>query len=132
MRERGQALVEFFMVLLVLLTIAYGVLDLGRVYHAMITITNAAREGARFLTVHPEDKTNGFAGTRNAAVKEATGSNLPLSLDQVSITYCADADEFPGCDSGYPVRVTVSYPFSLLMIPVPSLTLSRSVEMIVP
>ena len=132
MREKGQALIEFFLVLLVLLTVAYGVLDLGRVYHAMITITNAAREGTRFLTLHPDDNANGFAGTRNAALREARGSKLELSLEQITVTYCVDYDKFPGCDSGYPVRVTVSYPFSLFMISSPSLVLSRSVEMIVP
>src|SRR5512147_967087 len=123
MRTKGQGLVEFFLVLMVLLVIAYGVLDLGRVYHAMITITNAAREGARFLTIHPDDNANGFSGTRNAAVKEAQGSKLELSLEQITVTSCTDRDEFPGCDSGYPVRVTVSYPFPLLMSSSRSLTL---------
>ncbi len=132
MREKGQGFVEFFLVLMVLLVIAYGVLDLGRVYHAMITITNAAREGARFLTIHPEDNTNGFSGTRNAAQKEARGSKIELTLDQIAVTSCTDRDKLPGCDSGYPVRVTVNYPFPLLMTSSRTLTLSRSVEMIVP
>ena len=46
--SKGQELMEFAIVLPLLLLIVFGVLDLGRLFHALITITNAAREGARY------------------------------------------------------------------------------------
>jgi len=44
---RGQALVEFALIAPVLLVLVMGLLDFGQAYQVRITITNAAREGAR-------------------------------------------------------------------------------------
>ena len=44
--ERAQALVEFALLLPLLAMIALGAVDLGRIYFAYTTVTNAAREGA--------------------------------------------------------------------------------------
>ena len=46
-RERGANLVEFALVLFVLALLMMGVVDFGRAFYSYITITNAAREGAR-------------------------------------------------------------------------------------
>ncbi|MEO7117701.1 MAG: TadE family protein [Candidatus Limnocylindrales bacterium] len=51
-RDRGQALVEFALVLPILATLLFGLLDVGRVVWAQDSISNAAREGARFAIVH--------------------------------------------------------------------------------
>ncbi len=45
-RHRGQALVEFALILPIFFMLLAGTLDLGRVAYAQITVTNAAREGA--------------------------------------------------------------------------------------
>lgn len=45
-RDRGQALVELALILPVAILFLGAVLDLGRVFYAQITVTNAAREGA--------------------------------------------------------------------------------------
>lgn len=45
--ERGAALVEFTLVLPLLLALVFGIVDFGRAFQSWITITNAAREGAR-------------------------------------------------------------------------------------
>ena len=45
-RSRGQALVELALLLPILLTLSLATLDLGRVFYAQITISDAAREGA--------------------------------------------------------------------------------------
>src|SRR5262245_41121318 len=47
-KESGQALVEFA---LVLPLIVFAIIDFGRIYQANVTLTNAAREGARLGTV---------------------------------------------------------------------------------
>jgi hypothetical protein len=50
--EGGQGLAEFAIVLPVFLLVVFGMIDLGRVVWATDDITNAAREGARYASVH--------------------------------------------------------------------------------
>lgn len=45
--RRGQSLVEMAMVLPVLTLLTFGLVDFGRAYYFQVSITNAAREGAR-------------------------------------------------------------------------------------
>jgi Flp pilus assembly protein TadG len=51
-RSRGQSLVEFALVLPIFLLMLFGVIDLGRVIWTIDNISNAAREGARYASVH--------------------------------------------------------------------------------
>jgi Flp pilus assembly protein TadG len=46
-RDRGAAAVEFALLLPVLLLLLFGIVDFGLALNAQITITQAAREGAR-------------------------------------------------------------------------------------
>ncbi len=45
--DRGAAAVEFALLLPVLLLVVFGIIDFGRALNAQITLTQAAREGAR-------------------------------------------------------------------------------------
>jgi Flp pilus assembly protein TadG len=49
---RGQSLVEFSLVLIPFLTILLGIIQFGLIFNAQVTITNAAREGARTATIY--------------------------------------------------------------------------------
>lgn len=49
--ERGQALVEFTMVLPLLLVLLFALVDFGRAFYTWMLVTNAAREGARAAAV---------------------------------------------------------------------------------
>jgi Flp pilus assembly protein TadG len=51
LRERGQALVEFALVVPILLILAFGIADFGMGFKTSITVTNATREGARLGAV---------------------------------------------------------------------------------
>jgi Flp pilus assembly protein TadG len=51
-RPRGQALVEFALVIPIFLLLLVGLFDLGRAVFAYNTLTNAAREGARIAIVN--------------------------------------------------------------------------------
>jgi Flp pilus assembly protein TadG len=53
---RGQALVEFVAVLLPLLLILVGIVQFGLLFGANVTLTNAAREGARAGTIYVYDR----------------------------------------------------------------------------
>jgi Flp pilus assembly protein TadG len=123
--QRGQELVELSILIPLLLLIAFGVLDLGRAFHAAITITNAAREGVRYGTIHPSDD----AGIIAATLAEAQSSGIDLSSSVIEVT-CPE-----GCDSGFPLRVTIQYTFQLMMgwlVPDTNLQFVRYAEMMVP
>jgi hypothetical protein len=57
-RTRGQALVEFSLVLPVFLALLFGMVDLGRVIWANVSLANAAREAARYAIVHGGSTSN--------------------------------------------------------------------------
>ena len=51
-RSRGQSLVEFALVIPIFLLLMVSLFDLGRAVFAYNSVTNAAREGARFAAVN--------------------------------------------------------------------------------
>ena len=50
--EKGQALVEFALLVPIFLLLLFAVVDFGMGFYSWITVTNAAREGARLGAVH--------------------------------------------------------------------------------
>jgi hypothetical protein len=54
-REGGTSLVEFAMVLPLILVLLFAIVDFGRAFQSWITITNAAREGARVGTTGADE-----------------------------------------------------------------------------
>lgn len=102
--QEGQSLVELALLLPVLLLILVGVLDLGRAFHAYVTVMNAAREGARYAAFHPTDTIE----IRNQVEQEAAGSGIDL----VQSTVIIEMDEVA---PGSAVKVTVIYQFQPIM-----------------
>ena len=49
--QRGAAAVELALVLPLLCTILFGIIEAGRYYNQRVTLTHAAREGARVLAL---------------------------------------------------------------------------------
>lgn len=47
--DRGAAAIELALILPILLVIVFGVIDFGRIVNTQVTLTEAAREGARAL-----------------------------------------------------------------------------------
>ena len=94
--ERGAALVEFTLVLPMLLALVCGIVDFGRLFQSWITITNAAREGARLGATHAS------SGAISARVITTTGT--PGSTPNITVTNAADQ----GGDPGESVVVRVS------------------------
>lgn len=52
-QEGGQALLEFALVAVFLLIVLFGIMDFARVFFAYATMSQGAREGARYGIVHP-------------------------------------------------------------------------------
>ena len=97
--ERGAALAELTMVVPVMLALLLVVFDLGRGFLAYISVSNAARDGARVAMQEDVDCTNAALAT---AITNAAGP--------YAVTFTAmapDGDPTPGrC------RVTVNYTYS--------------------
>ncbi len=52
--RRGQAVIEFVLVLPVMLLITFGAVDVGRVFFDYVALRNAAMEGAVYGAKHPD------------------------------------------------------------------------------
>jgi Flp pilus assembly protein TadG len=91
---RGQALVEFALVIPIFLLMLFGILDLGRAVYAYSTLNNAAREGARVAVV---DQT--VSHIQGIAAGHATG--LGIAPADVTIDWrTADAPDTPNSCAG--------------------------------
>lgn len=98
-RERGAAAVEFALVLPILIMLIFGIIDFGRMLNARITITEAAREGARAAAL-----VDAGAGADRAAL---AAGDLSGDLDAPVVAGC-DAD---GTENA---SVTLTYHFHFL------------------
>ena len=129
-RKNGQELVEFAVMLPLLLIILIGVIDLGRVFHASITIANASRAGARYANSYGFEDNSGITlNTLDISLKAQTeAQNSGITLTSVSAS-CPG-----GCTRGGPVVVTVTHDFLFLFNTFlgSGITLSHSTEMKIP
>jgi Flp pilus assembly protein TadG len=83
--QRGQSLVEFSLVMMPLFVILLGILQFGFIFNAYVTVTNAAREGARSGTVYVAQPLQSKAQNdlaRNNAIK----SNLISAMNLLNKT----------------------------------------------
>jgi Flp pilus assembly protein TadG len=77
-KEDGVSAVEFGLVLPLFIIILLGIMDYGWVYYVKLTMTNAAREGAR-VGVTKEDTATAVADGKTAtlAYMQAAGFSVP-------------------------------------------------------
>jgi hypothetical protein len=61
--RRGQALVEFALIVPVMLLMLVIAIDFGRLFFSYIEVSNAAREGANYAAAHAADATTGTTYT---------------------------------------------------------------------
>jgi len=79
--DRGQSLVEFALVLVPLFLILLGIIQFGFIFNSYVTITNAAREGARTGTVFACNATTMKISTwTKAQCDEARNNAIKTSL----------------------------------------------------
>jgi Flp pilus assembly protein TadG len=115
-RSRGQAFVEFALILPVLLLILLAAIDFGRVLFSWIEVTNAAREGAAYAILNPTDL-NGIT-VRAAQETSVQGQRGEGSLEVAvacrdSATQAAVAcNNAPVAGLGSQVTVDVARPFT--------------------
>ena len=98
--ERGQAMVEFAMIVPIFLLLVFAIVDFGMGLYSWITVTNAAREGARMGTVGAD------SATITQRVKDTAGS---LNNSNLTVTV-TNAQGTPGSS----VKVDVDYQYHLI------------------
>ena len=105
--QNGQAIVEFALVLPILMAILLGIIQFGILYNNYVTLTDAARAGARKAAVsrHGNPSTAGCNTARNSA----------SSLDQAKLT-CSVATVGPLDRPGADATVTLTYPYSISLL----------------
>ena len=138
--SRGQAIVEFALVIPLFVLLLFGLIDLGRYVYLNNTLSQAAREGARLASVQaawtglsgasctiplpdlspapgspcPIDNADLRSRVAQAVNRNAVGLGL-IQSGQITIS-CASTND--GCASGNgtgkPVTVKVAFTFSVL------------------
>ncbi|OBR90315.1 MULTISPECIES: TadE/TadG family type IV pilus assembly protein [Clostridium] len=99
--EKGQALVEFAIILPILLLIVMGIVQFGMVINSYLTIENASREGARA----------GIIGSTDQEIQYLIVATSP-NLDPKNLTVTITPDE-SSRRSGDSLIVKVTYKYNL-------------------
>lgn len=105
--QRGQNLVEFAIIVVLLLSLVLGIIEFGRAWMTFQVITNASREGARLAALP-----TGFSDAGAVTTKVntyLTSANLSPARASVSVT---NVDGATGTDA----VVTVQYQADLLFL----------------
>ena len=78
-RRRGVAATELALLLPLLLFMLVGAVDFARLYYAYTTVTNAARNGAIYLSDPLASTQSPYANYQSAALADANGLNPALT-----------------------------------------------------
>ncbi|KKM11911.1 hypothetical protein SY88_06665 [Clostridiales bacterium PH28_bin88] len=100
--QRGQGLAELALLLPVLLLLVMGMMEFGRVSHAYLAVTNAAREGARAAAVGAPDAQ--IIDVVKASAGSLAGNSLEITIDPQESSR----------QRGQPVRVAVRYGVAII------------------
>jgi Flp pilus assembly protein TadG len=110
-KDQGGALVEFALVLPLLLTIVFGIVEFSVVLYDKAVITNASREAARAGVIF---RTPAFTDAQITAVATNACASHLISFGDTSPQVSLSRPS--GSTAGNPLTVTVSYPFTGLML----------------
>ena len=125
--QRGNALVEFAVSLTVLLTVLFGIIDIGRALYAYDWLYNAARQTTRWSMVrgafcnNPQHPLTGCPADKNTIlnyVKNTNGTGLDTSGIDTSLvnvsSHCFASDTptgDPPCAPPGTIQVSITYRF---------------------
>jgi len=92
--ERGATMVEFAIAVTVFLTAMFGVIEFGRALWAHNALTDAARRGARYATLHTPADTDSIknvvvygdpAGGTKPLVPNLTTTNVTVNFSSIAV-----------------------------------------------
>ncbi len=152
-QNRGSAIIEFALVLLVFLTMLIGIMGFGQALYAYHFVSSAAKTAARWAAVNGstcgnDASCNGTGGMNNGPASASDVANYVAAMAPPGITSdptrltttttwpgggttCSGATNSPGC----PVEVQVSYSFNFLFPMIgasaTAVTLSSTAQMVI-
>jgi len=100
--ETGAAAVEFALILPVLVLLVMGLIEFSLLFNAQISVTNAAREGARVMAIH-----NDPSLAKNAAIAAAPSLSPGLVAGNITVTPAK-------CVAGASATVKIRYSAALV------------------
>jgi hypothetical protein len=107
--SRGQSLVEFALILPILVLVLVGTLDLGRVVLANDTVSNAAREAARYAIVHGSQASSGCPAGPLPSDVEAPAASTDCPYPSPSKDAIREVARRWAMSGGNPISVEVCY-----------------------
>jgi Flp pilus assembly protein TadG len=107
--ERGQAMVEFALVIPVLLVVAFGILQGGILFNNYMALTDAVRVGARQAAVGRTAADP--VGQAEARLRDAAGH-----LDQAQLDVTITPADPSTWQQGGDVTVTATYPYQINLL----------------
>ena len=117
-RSGGQGLVEFAVAIIPFLMLLMAIVDLGRGIYMMNGTSEAARDIARVVSVHPVGATDDLGSSTQAVAVIATQRSLipNLTINPSTDIVCVDAlDQVKAdkdCQPGDYIRVHLTAPFT--------------------
>lgn len=107
-KEKGAVAVEFALVLPIFLVLVLGIFEFGRGFNIQISLSEAARESARYAAVHSMSTSFSVLGAQDAGVVAAPSVGLTPADVEISFQNL-DGSAALTCASGVNVISTVSY-----------------------
>ena len=109
---------EFALVLPILIILILFIIEFGRLYNIQISLTGAARAGARSMAIHQPTDVGGAVANAKAATLLAAPS-VPVTAAEVTISPTT-------CAAGSTVTVTVKHTVDLISgyLPLPTMVLT--------
>jgi Flp pilus assembly protein TadG len=100
--QNGAVAVEFALILPILIVLLLGIIEFSLVYNAQLTLTNAAREGARDMAI-----TNSASSARTAVKNSGVALDPALTDADIGVTPAT-------CAPGSFATVTVTYEYEFI------------------
>lgn len=104
--ERGAVAVEFAILLPLLLMLVLGTIEFGRAYNAQITLTNAARDGVRVMSI------TGKPADAKTAAQSAAAPVGSIPVGDIKVSVGPSGTEV--CTTQAQVTLTVNYTLSTI------------------
>lgn len=101
--ETGAVAIEFALILPIFLVLVLGIAEMGRAFNIQVSLSQAARESARYAAIHNAE--TGYTTASAKAAGVAAAPSVGLTAADVGVAYSSGAT----CTSGGNAVVTVTY-----------------------